>query len=79
MKSLREGPFDLFGRTAERRLERGLRETYLAAILKLTQTLTAENLPGAVEIARTALDVRGFGHVKAPAARALLDRLRRQA
>jgi indolepyruvate ferredoxin oxidoreductase len=75
-RGLREGPLDLFGRSAERRLERDLRDAYLAAIAKLVRTLSAETLADAVAIAAAPLEVRGFGHVKDRAARALLTRLR---
>ena len=75
-RGLREGPLDLFGRSAERRLERDLRDAYLAAITKLVGTLSAKNLADAVTIAAAPLEVRGFGHVKDRAARELLARLR---
>jgi indolepyruvate ferredoxin oxidoreductase len=75
LKSLREGPFDLFGRTAERRLERALRDAYLSAIPGLVAKLSTETLPAAVEIASAPLDVRGFGIVKTSASEVLLARL----
>jgi indolepyruvate ferredoxin oxidoreductase len=75
-RGLREGPLDLFGRTAERRLERDLRDAYVTAITQMARTLSAENLANAVAIAAAPQEVRGFGHVKDGAARALLTRLR---
>jgi indolepyruvate ferredoxin oxidoreductase len=76
LRRLREGPLDVFGRTAERRLERDLRDVYLDVIGHLTDTLSAESLAHAVEVAESPSKVRGFGHVKHPHASALLERLR---
>ena len=76
LRGLREGPLDVFGRTAERRLERDLRDVYLDVIGRLTDTLSAESLAHAVEVAESPSKVRGFGHVKHPHASALLERLR---
>jgi indolepyruvate ferredoxin oxidoreductase len=63
-KALRGGAFDLFGRTAERRMERELIEQYEARIDELLPRLRAENLALASEIARLPLTMRGYGHVK---------------
>jgi indolepyruvate ferredoxin oxidoreductase len=76
LRGLRESPFDIFGRSAERRLERELREAYLATIAKLARALSAESLSHAVGLASAPGDVRGFGHVKTRPAQALLARLR---
>lgn len=75
LKPLRETLFDPFGRTAERRLERDLRDAYLTAIEALCATLSPATLGDAIDIARAPLDVRGFGHVKMPSAKALFDSL----
>ena len=76
LKGLRETPFDAFGHSIERRLERELRDGYDAAIKRLAAALSADNLKAAIDIAEAPLAVRGFGHVKQPSARALLERLR---
>jgi indolepyruvate ferredoxin oxidoreductase len=76
LKGLRETPFDLFGHSIERRLERQLRDSYEAAVRRLAAALSADNLKAAIDIAEAPLAVRGFGHVKQPSARALLERLR---
>jgi indolepyruvate ferredoxin oxidoreductase len=76
LKRLRETPFDLFGHSIERRLERELRDGYEAAIRKLAATLAADNLKLAIDIAEAPLAVRGFGYVKQASASALLERLR---
>jgi indolepyruvate ferredoxin oxidoreductase len=75
LKGLRETAFDIFGRTAERRMERDLRDGYLKAIARLSHDLTPEGLAEALNLASAPLDVRGFGPVKAASAKALLDRL----
>ena len=64
MKGLRGGPFDIFGRTAERRTERRLIVDYEATVDELVAGLTAENRALAAEIAALPEDIRGFGHVK---------------
>jgi indolepyruvate ferredoxin oxidoreductase len=76
LRGLRESPFDIFGRSAERRLERELREAYLSTLAKLARALSVETLSLAVGLAGAPEDVRGFGHIKTGPARALLARLR---
>jgi indolepyruvate ferredoxin oxidoreductase len=65
MRSLRGGPFDIFGRTQERREERALIDEYERTIGELLPRLTNDNLPIAVRIASVPEEIRGFGHVKA--------------
>jgi indolepyruvate ferredoxin oxidoreductase len=74
-RGLREGPLDLFARTAERRLEREIRDLFIARMTSLAGELRQDNIQAAIELAESALQVRGFGPVKEPAARALLSRL----
>tara|TARA_R110000751_G_scaffold152166_4_gene257186 strand:- start:38560 stop:42018 length:3459 start_codon:yes stop_codon:yes gene_type:complete len=64
MKGLRETPFDLFGRTEERKMERALRDTYLETLETLATGLTAKNHALAVAIAEVPDEIRGYGHVK---------------
>ncbi|MCC6197561.1 MAG: indolepyruvate ferredoxin oxidoreductase family protein, partial [Burkholderiales bacterium] len=64
MRRLRGGPFDPFGRTAERRAERGLIAHYESTIAGLLPALSADNRALAVEIASVPEHIRGFGHVK---------------
>ena len=71
----REGSFDLFGRSAERRLERSLRSAYLATVAGLSERLCAANVQSSIELAKAPLKVRGFGHIKTAAAEQLLQRL----
>jgi indolepyruvate ferredoxin oxidoreductase len=65
MRGLRGGPFDIFGRTQERREERALVDEYERTIGGLLPRLTSDNLPIAVRIASVPEEIRGFGHVKA--------------
>jgi indolepyruvate ferredoxin oxidoreductase len=64
LKGLRGGPFDIFGRTAERRRERALIVEYEVLLRELTAGLDAENHALACEIAALPEMIRGFGHVK---------------
>ena len=73
-KFLRGTPFDPFGYSVERRLERSLAIAYRLSIDAMLPQLTAENYPDAVALAATALDLRGFGHVKLAALRRVLPR-----
>jgi indolepyruvate ferredoxin oxidoreductase len=64
LKGLRGTALDPFGRTAERRMERALVGDYLALVDEFCTTLSSDNLPAALELARLPEQVRGFGHVK---------------
>jgi indolepyruvate ferredoxin oxidoreductase len=64
LKGLRGTPFDLFGRTAERRMERTLIGEYRQMIERLLPGLKKSNHRAAIDIARLADQIRGFGHVK---------------
>jgi indolepyruvate ferredoxin oxidoreductase len=61
---LRGTMFDLFGKTAERRLERRLIEDYMQRVESLLPLLDAERLKLATELAALPLSMRGFGHIK---------------
>ncbi len=64
LKGLRGTPFDPFGRSAERKLERRLIEDYVATLEELIRSLTPENHALAVAIAAMPEKIRGFGPVK---------------
>ena len=64
MRFLRGTPFDPFGHTAERRMERRLIEEYFEAVDELLAGLRPENLDLAVELASVPERIRGYGHVK---------------
>ena len=70
LKVLRGTSFDIFGATAERRMERDLIGDYEAGLERLLAKLTPERLALAVRIAEIPAEIRGFGHVKVAAAKA---------
>jgi indolepyruvate ferredoxin oxidoreductase len=64
LKGLRGGPLDVFGYTAERRMERALIGEYRRTVGALLPKLDVDNLAQAVAIASIPEDIRGYGHVK---------------
>ena len=68
LKVLRGTPFDPFGYTAERKMERALIKQYEADMARLLPLLGPETLEDAVALAELPLNIRGFGPVKAQAA-----------
>ncbi len=82
LKGLRGTALDIFGYTAERKMERQLIQDYRASIEKiLAKGLTAERVALATDIARIPEEIRGYGHVKerhVHAARAKWDGLMKQ-
>ena len=68
LKVLRGTPFDIFGFTADRRLERALRATYMSDIEALAARLSPGTHAVAVALAQLPARIRGFGHVKRAAA-----------
>ena len=63
-KFLRGSAFDIFGYTAERRMERQLRDDFIMQIDQMLPRLNDANKALAIEIVELANSVRGFGHVK---------------
>ncbi|MET3131849.1 indolepyruvate ferredoxin oxidoreductase [Oxalobacteraceae bacterium GrIS 1.11] len=64
LKGLRGTRLDIFGYTAERKMERALIAEYRHGVGALLAKLTPENLAQAVAIASIPEDIRGYGHVK---------------
>ena len=64
LKGLRGTAFDIFGYTAERRMERQLIQDYQATVERLRSDLGSHNHAAAVSIASLPETIRGFGHVK---------------
>jgi len=64
LRALRGTAFDLFGRTAERRMERQLIDDYIALLREVARELTVDNHQTAAQIASLPELVSGFGHVK---------------
>ena len=80
MKRLRGGPFDVFARSPDRRLERELVDWYFALVGELAGGLTEANYETAVALASLPEKIRGYGPVKARSveeARREEERLRR--
>jgi indolepyruvate ferredoxin oxidoreductase len=65
LKGLRGTAFDVFAYTEERRSERELIGQYCDTVEELIVGLRPDSLSAAVELARIAEQIKGFGHVKA--------------
>ncbi|NVO26930.1 indolepyruvate ferredoxin oxidoreductase family protein [Donghicola sp. C2-DW-16] len=75
LRPLRGTPFDPFGRSAERRMERALIRQYEADLADILPKVTPATRDIALALARLPLDIRGFGPVKeANAAKAAATR-----
>ncbi|EDP66736.1 indolepyruvate ferredoxin oxidoreductase [alpha proteobacterium BAL199] len=64
LNGLRGGRFDPFGRSAERLMERRLRDEYFQTVEEIVSRLTPQTHAIGVELARVPEQIRGFGHVK---------------
>src|SRR5690606_30449309 len=64
LRGLRGGALDVFGHTAERRMERRLIDDYERTVAGLLGTLDGGNVGLAAEIAGIPEQIRGYGHVK---------------
>ena len=64
LKGLRGTPFDPFGRTEERKMERALIKQYEADMKDVLPKLDAQTRDAIVALAALPLDIRGFGPVK---------------
>ena len=63
-KRLRGSALDIFGRSAERRMERQLIGDYEQLVADILPGLSAQKLQTALELANLPDGIRGFGHVK---------------
>ncbi len=64
LRGLRGTAFDMFGHTAERKMERQLIVDYEQTIVDLLASLDSGNVGLAAEIASIPEHIRGYGHVK---------------
>jgi indolepyruvate ferredoxin oxidoreductase len=64
LKGLRGTAFDVFGYTDERRSERALIGQYCDSVEELIVALSPASLEAAIEVARIAEQIKGYGHVK---------------
>jgi Pyruvate/2-oxoacid:ferredoxin oxidoreductase gamma subunit len=76
LKGLRGTAFDPFGYTAERRMERRLIEDYRALVSGIADRLDHANLPAAIELAKAAAEISGYGPVKDASVSTYESRLR---
>lgn len=64
LRGLRGTPFDLFGYSSDRKIERKLLQDYLAMLDRARPMIDAPRLKIATELAQLPLSIRGFGPVK---------------
>jgi indolepyruvate ferredoxin oxidoreductase len=64
LKSLRGTALDVFGYTAERKMERALPGEYSAMMFRHLDASKPIDLPRLVTLAKSADLVRGYGHIK---------------
>ena len=69
LKWVRGTPFDPFGRTAERRMERALIKEYEADMAEVLALMRPDTRDAAIALAALPLEIRGFGPVKETNAR----------
>jgi len=69
LKRLRGTPFDPFGRTDERRMERALIKEYEADMAEVLQVMRPDTRDAAIALASLPREIRGFGPVKEANAR----------
>lgn len=63
MKKLRGTPLDIFGYSAERRMERALIRQYETDMKEVLSQANAATRDAVIALARLPLDIRGFGPV----------------
>ncbi len=73
MRGLRGTAFDLFGRTAERRMERALIVEFEQLAGDLLAVVSADNIDDASELIGCFMDIRGFGPVKEESVRVVRE------
>jgi indolepyruvate ferredoxin oxidoreductase len=73
-KNLRGSALDIFGYTAERKMERTLITDYERDIEQLLDETRPDNFDTAIEIAGLPQQIRGFGHVKQASIKAVATR-----
>jgi len=64
LRRLRGTVFDIFGRTAERKMERQLIRDYENMLDEISKSLTRNKIRLATTLAAMPSEIRGFGHVK---------------
>ena len=64
MKGLRGTAFDVFGYSAERRMEKALLAQYESDLDLIERSLVLEKIDAAAALASVPALIRGYGHVK---------------
>jgi indolepyruvate ferredoxin oxidoreductase len=64
LRAVRGTPLDVFGYSAERRMEHALIKEYEATMAMVLGKLSPANLEAAIALASVPEDIRGYGHVK---------------
>ncbi|HVO90870.1 MAG TPA: indolepyruvate ferredoxin oxidoreductase family protein [Casimicrobiaceae bacterium] len=64
MRRLRGTPFDVFGHSAERKLERALIDNYERVVDEILRGLRADNYAIGVDLASLPEHIRGYGYIK---------------
>ena len=64
MKFLRGSPLDIFGYSAERRMERRILSDFVAELDQMAKALNSDNKEQVEEFLSYPAGVRGYGHVK---------------
>lgn len=76
LRGLRGSTLDVFGYTAERRMERALISEFEETLAKLMSALNKDNIDDAIAIVRHYMDIRGYGPVKDLAVKEARDKIR---
>ena len=76
LKGLRGSALDPFGYSEERRMERRLIADYRMLINRIVDQINPSNLPVAVELARAAAQIAGYGPVKIASVKSYESRLK---
>ena len=76
MRRLRGTPFDIFGYSRDRRLERALIGEFESNVERLLTSLTVDNRDAMREMVATYMDIRGYGPVKDEAVADVSERIR---
>ena len=75
LRGLRGSKLDLFGYTADRRIERALIVEFEETVSRLLSALNKENVDDAKAIVQLYMDIRGYGPVKDQAVKDVRDKV----
>jgi indolepyruvate ferredoxin oxidoreductase len=78
LRRLRGTAFDVFGYTAERRMERALIAEFEQLLEERLPALAKHNLEQTTALASAYMEIRGYGPVKEAAAATVRDRIARE-